>query len=127
MVMLGESWTKFRCDLDRVEVVLEMIRVNKGASVPFMHISKVKASGYIHQSETGSPHLSIDLQAEYMDVSFSHQIFSFWRSMELRFPKSSSSPSSFCSVTFKAGLRKGSLLLNDGRVCYATLLVVNLL
>ncbi|CAM0910801.1 unnamed protein product [Alopecurus aequalis] len=115
VVMLGESWAKFRCDLDRVEVILEMIRVNKGASVPFMHISKIKASGYIHHSETGSPHLSIDLQAEYMDASFSHQIFSFWRSMELRFPKSSSSASSFCSVTFKAGLRKGSLLLNDGR------------
>lgn len=115
VVMLGESWAKFKCDLDGVEVILEMIQVNKGTSVPFMHISKIKVCGYIHQSEKESPHLSIDLQAEYMDVSFSHQIFSFWRSMELRFPKSSSSASSFCSVTFKAGLRKGSLLLNDGR------------
>lgn len=101
--------------------------MSKGASVPFMHISKIKAGGYIHQSETDMLHLSVDLQAEYMDISFSHQIFSFWRSIELRFPKSSSSASSFCSVTFKAGLRKGSLLLNDGRVSYATLLVVNLL
>jgi hypothetical protein len=127
VVMFGESWAKFKCDLDRGEVILEMIQVDKGASVPFMHISKIKVSGYIDQSEMKSPHLSVDLQAEYMDVSFSHQIFSFWRSMELRFPKSSSSASSFCSVTFKAGLRKGSLLLNDGRVCYATLLVVDFL
>ncbi|VAI88392.1 unnamed protein product [Triticum turgidum subsp. durum] len=115
VVMLGESWVKFKCDLDRVKVILEMIQVSKGASVPFMHISKIKAGGYIHQSETDMLHLSVDLQAEYMDVSFSHQIFSFWRSIELRFPKSSSSASSFCSVTLKAGLRKGSLLLNDGR------------
>ncbi|EMS47217.1 Putative vacuolar protein sorting-associated protein 13A [Triticum urartu] len=115
VVMLGESWVKFKCDLDRVKVILEMIQVSKGTSVPFMHISKIKAGGYIHQSETDMPHLSVDLQAEYMDVSFSHQIFSFWRSIELRFPKSSSSASSFCSVTFKVGLRKGSLLLNDGR------------
>jgi hypothetical protein len=127
VVMLGESWVKFKCDLDRGEVILEMIQVNKGASVPFMHISKIKVSGYIDQLEMESPRLSVDLQAEYMDISFSHQIFSFWRSMELRFPKSSSSASSFCSATFKAGLRKGSLLLNDGRVCYATLLVVDLL
>uniref|UniRef100_A0A453S1U3 Vacuolar protein sorting-associated protein 13 VPS13 adaptor binding domain-containing protein n=1 Tax=Aegilops tauschii subsp. strangulata TaxID=200361 RepID=A0A453S1U3_AEGTS len=111
----GESWVKFKCDLDRVKVILEMIQVSKGASVPFMHISKIKAGGYIHQSETDMLHLSVDLQAEYMDISFSHQIFSFWRSIELRFPKSSSSASSFCSVTLKAGLRKGSLLLNDGR------------
>uniref|UniRef100_A0ACD5WZJ8 Uncharacterized protein n=1 Tax=Avena sativa TaxID=4498 RepID=A0ACD5WZJ8_AVESA len=115
VVMLGESCAKFKCDLDRVEVILKVVQVNKGTSVPFMLISKIKVSGYIHQSEMESPHLSVDLQAEYMDVSLSHQIFSFWRSMELRFPKSSSSSSSFCSVTFKAGLRKGSLLLNDGR------------
>ncbi|PNT66537.1 hypothetical protein BRADI_3g13757v3 [Brachypodium distachyon] len=114
VVMVGDSWVKFRCDLDRVKIILEMIQGNKGTSVPFMHTSKIKAGGYIHKSETDLLHLSVDLQAEYLDVGFSHQIFSFWRSVELRYPKSSSA-SSFCSVTLKVGLRKGSLLLNDGR------------
>ncbi|XP_040382901.1 uncharacterized protein LOC102719317 isoform X2 [Oryza brachyantha] len=115
VVSLGDSKMNFRCDLDSIKIILEMIRGDKGTSVPFMHISKAKAAGYIHQPEGNLLHFSVDLQAEYMDVGFSHQIFSFCRSMELKFPVSSSSASSFYSVTFKAGLRKGSLLLNDGR------------
>uniref|UniRef100_A0A0E0AQ59 Uncharacterized protein n=1 Tax=Oryza glumipatula TaxID=40148 RepID=A0A0E0AQ59_9ORYZ len=111
----GDSRMNFRCDLDRMKIILEMIQGDKGTSVPFMHISKAKATGYIHQPEGKPLHLSVDLQAEYMDVGFSHQIFSFCRSMELKFPVSSSSASSFYSVTFKVGLRKGSILLNDGR------------
>ena len=91
-----------------------------------MHISKVKSSGYVHQSERNLEHLSVDLQAEYMDASFSHQIFNFWHNMELKFPAASSA-SSFYSVAFKAGLRKGSLLLNDGRVSSVTVLLVPLL
>ncbi|KAL6659540.1 hypothetical protein ACP70R_003580 [Stipagrostis hirtigluma subsp. patula] len=114
MVMSSDSCMKFKCDLERMKVMLEMIQENKGTSVPFVHVSKVKACGYIRQSERNSEHVFVDLQSECMDVSFSHQIFSFWRNMELKFPSASSS-SSFCSVTFKAGLRKGSLLLNDGR------------
>ncbi|TKW09291.1 hypothetical protein SEVIR_6G085000v4 [Setaria viridis] len=114
VVMSGDSCMNFKCDLERMKIMLEMIQENKGTSVPFLHISKVKSSGYIHQSAKGLEHVSVDLQAEYMDASFSHQIFSFWRNMELKFPAASSAPS-FCSVTFKAGLRKGSLLLNDGR------------
>uniref|UniRef100_A0A0Q3SS11 Uncharacterized protein n=1 Tax=Setaria italica TaxID=4555 RepID=A0A0Q3SS11_SETIT len=110
----GDSCMNFKCDLERMKIMLEMIQENKGTSVPFLHISKVKSSSYIHQSAKGLEHVSVDLQAEYMDASFSHQIFSFWRNMELEFPAASSAPS-FCSVTFKAGLRKGSLLLNDGR------------
>ncbi|EEC82816.1 hypothetical protein OsI_27603 [Oryza sativa Indica Group] len=115
VVSLGDSRMNFRCDLDRMKIILEMIQGDKGTSVPFMHISKAKAAGYIHQPEGKPLHLSVDLQAEYMDVGFSHQIFSFCRSMELKFPVSSSSASSFYSVTFKVGLRKGSILLNDGR------------
>ncbi|OEL27452.1 putative vacuolar protein sorting-associated protein 13A [Dichanthelium oligosanthes] len=115
VVMSGDSCMNFKCDLERMKIMLEMIQENKGTSVPFLHISKVKSSGYIHQSERGLEHISADLQAEYMDVSLSHQIFSFWRNMELKFPAASSSASSFYTVTFKAGLRKGSLLLNDGR------------
>jgi len=114
VVMSGDSCMNFKCDLERMKIMLEMIQENKGTSVPFLHISKVKSSGYIHQSERSLQHVSVDLQAEYMDASFSHQIFSFWRNMELKFPAASSA-SSFYYVTFKAGLRKGSLLLNDGR------------
>uniref|UniRef100_A0A0E0LQM8 C2 domain-containing protein n=1 Tax=Oryza punctata TaxID=4537 RepID=A0A0E0LQM8_ORYPU len=113
--LLGDSRMNFRCDLDRMKIILEMIQGDRGTSVPFMHISKAKAAGYIYQPEGNPLHLSVDLQAEYMDVGFSHQIFSFCRSMELKFPVSSSSASSFYSVTFKVGLRKGSILLNDGR------------
>lgn len=123
VVISGDSCMNFKCDLDSMKIMLEMIQDNKGTSVPFLHISKVKSSGYIHQSAMGLEHVSVDLQAEYMDASFSHQIFSFWRNMELKFPATSSA-SSFCSVTFKAGLRKGSLLLNDGRVSSVTLLLV---
>lgn len=114
VVMSGDSCINFRCDLERLKVLLEMIQENKGTSVPFVHISKVKSSGYVRQSERNLEHLSVDLQAEYMDVSFSHQIFNFWHNMELKFPAASSA-SSFYSVAFKAGLRKGSLLLSDGR------------
>jgi hypothetical protein len=123
VVMSGDSCMHFKCDLERMKIILEMIQENKGTSVPFLHISKVKSSGYIHQSERTLQHVSVDLQAEYMDVSFSHQIFSFWRNMELKFPAASSA-SSFYYVTFKAGLRKGSLLLNDGRVSCVTWLLV---
>ncbi|CAO2190040.1 unnamed protein product [Urochloa humidicola] len=114
VVMSGVSCMNFKCDLERMKIMLEMIQENKGTSVPFLHISKIKSSGYIHQSAKGLEHVSVDLQAEYMDASFSHQIFSFWRNVDLKLPAASSA-SSFCSVTFKAGLRKGSLLLNDGR------------
>ncbi|WVZ95400.1 hypothetical protein U9M48_041168 [Paspalum notatum var. saurae] len=114
LVMSGDRFLNFKCDLERMKIMLEMIQENKCTSVPFVNISKVKTSGYIHGSERNLEHLSIDVQAEYMDVSFSHQIFSFWHNMELKFPATSSA-SSFYSVTFKAGLRKGSLLLNDGR------------
>jgi hypothetical protein len=126
VVMSGDSCMNFKCDLERLKVMLEMIQENKGTSVPFVHISKVKSSGYVHQSERNLEHLSVDLQAEYMDLSFSHQIFNFWHNMELKFPAASSA-SSFYSVTFKAGLRKGSLLLNDGRVSSVTVLLVPLL
>ncbi|TVU00729.1 hypothetical protein EJB05_53839 [Eragrostis curvula] len=114
VVMSNDSCLNFKCDFERMKVMLEMIQKSKGTSAPFVHISKVKACGYIHQSERNLEHLFLDIQAEYMDVSFSHQIFSFWRNMELTFPAASSA-SSYSSVTFKAGLRKGSLLLNDGR------------
>ncbi|KAJ1266962.1 hypothetical protein BS78_07G020000 [Paspalum vaginatum] len=114
LVMSGDRCLNFKCDLERMKIMLEMIQENKRTSVPFFNISKVKTSGYIDQSERNLEHLSIDVQAEHMDVSFSHQIFSFWRNVELKFPATSSA-SSFYSVTFKAGLRKGSLLLNDGR------------
>ncbi|AQK78315.1 pleckstrin homology (PH) domain-containing protein [Zea mays] len=126
VVMSGDSCINFRCDLERLKVLLEMIQENKGTSVPFVHISKVKSSGYVRQSERNLEHLSVDLQAEYMDVSFSHQIFNFWHNMELKFPAASSA-SSFYSVAFKAGLRKGSLLLSDGRVSSVTVLLVPLL
>ncbi|KAL6856895.1 hypothetical protein ACP4OV_018277 [Aristida adscensionis] len=115
VVMSSDRYVKFKCDLEKMKIMLEMIQENKGTSVPFVHVSKVKACGFARQSERNFEHLFVDLQAECMDVSFSHQIFSFWRSMELKFPSASSSSSS-CPVTFKAGLRKGSLLLNDGRV-----------
>ncbi|KAF8712705.1 hypothetical protein HU200_028469 [Digitaria exilis] len=114
VVMSGDSCVNFKCDLERMKIMLEMIQENKGTSVPFLHISKVKSAGYIHPSERSLEHVFVDLQAEYMDVSLSHQIFSFWRNMELKFPTTSST-SSVYSVIFKAGLRKGSLLLNDGR------------
>lgn len=126
VVMSGDSCMSFKCDLERLKIMLEMIQEKKGTSVPFVHISKVKSSGYVHQSERNLEHVSVDLQAEYMDVSFSHQIFNFWHNMELRFPAASSA-SSFYSVAFKAGLRKGSLLLNDGRVSSVAVLLVPLI
>jgi hypothetical protein len=121
VVMSSGRSLKFKCDFERIKVMLEMIQKNKGTSTPFVHISKVKACGYIHQSEGNLEHLFVDLQAEYMDVSFSHQIFSFWHNIEFKFPSASSAPS-YCSMTFKVGLRKGSLLLNDGRVSCVMLL-----
>lgn len=103
------------CNVEKVKLMLEMVQNHKTISIPFMHVSQVKVGANLYRKHREEAQIFIEVEVESFDAGFSHQIFNFWSCSHFKIPETTSSHISRHSVVFKVHLRKGSLLLSDGR------------
>ncbi|XP_019702812.1 uncharacterized protein [Elaeis guineensis] len=111
---LGKSYVILTCNLEKVKVMLEMVQNHKAISIPFIHISQVEVGASLYKMDRELLQIFVEVQVESLDVGFSHQIFNFWSCSHFKIPETTSRISHHY-VAFKLHLRKGSLLLSDGR------------
>lgn len=115
---VGNSYVRLKCNVEKMRAILEMIHNHKVSSIPFVHISLIKVGTELSRKQGELLHIFSEVQVESFDVGLSHQIFNFWSCCQFNVPQTGSSWNLCHCMAFKVHLKKGSLLLSDGRWSY---------
>ncbi|ONK64446.1 uncharacterized protein A4U43_C07F26050 [Asparagus officinalis] len=115
---IGKTWVKLQFNMEKVRAILEMVHDQNISSMPFILISQIKLETNGQKRQGELMHFSTEVHVESVDVGLSYQIFNFWSNSELQLPERSSSPFPCHCIVCHVHLRKGSLLLSDGRAIF---------
>lgn len=115
---IGERSVNLNIELEMLKVLLNILQNGKeDISIPFMQINSTKVAVHSTKRDAELVNWLVEIKAEMMDMGLSYQVFGFLSNIQLEFPEMETSKSS-CSFLLKVHLRKGSILLSDGRVCF---------
>ncbi|CAL9110355.1 unnamed protein product [Musa acuminata var. zebrina] len=117
-MIICEGCVELKCNLEKMRVTLEMVQNYDITSIPFMHVSQVKAGASLCRKQGELVYISSEIIVESLDIGVSYQVLYFWSCYKLRVPETASSPIFRHCLAFKVHFKKGSLLLSDGRWSY---------
>ncbi|WOK94697.1 hypothetical protein Cni_G03402 [Canna indica] len=116
-MIISENCIELKCHLDRMRVMLEMVLNSEKKSIPFMHVSQMRIGISLSRKQRELIDMSSEISVESFDIGVSYQVLYFWSCFLIEIPEKASSPVSH-HLVFKVHLKKGSLLLSDGRWSY---------
>ncbi|KAK6259268.1 hypothetical protein SCA6_013742 [Theobroma cacao] len=114
LIISGKN-AKLKCILDKTGGTVGFQGNENVNSWPLFQIFQVSVETEICNIQEKPVHFNLGVQCERLDVWLSHQTFFFLHDVRFDVPGSRSSRYNFGSMEFKIQLRKGSLLLSDGR------------
>ncbi|XP_022765514.1 uncharacterized protein LOC111310374 isoform X3 [Durio zibethinus] len=114
LIISGKN-VKFKCILENISGALGFQGDEYVNSWPLFQIFQVNVETEICKIQEKPVHANLGVQCDRLDVWLSHQIFFFLHNVSFDVPGSRSSQYNLGSMEFKIQLRKGSLLLSDGR------------
>ncbi|XP_074563233.1 LOW QUALITY PROTEIN: uncharacterized protein LOC141819877 [Curcuma longa] len=117
MTILDKSM-EMTFNLDQVRMRLEMVLNSEITSIPFIHVSQVRTGIIIDRKQKELVNICSDVAVQSFDIGISYQVLYFLNCFRLIVPETESSPISKNCVDLKLHLKKGTLLLSDGRWSY---------
>ncbi|XVF23437.1 hypothetical protein REPUB_Repub13aG0038400 [Reevesia pubescens] len=114
LIISGKN-AKFKCILEKASGSVGFQGDEHVNSWPVFQIFQVNVETEIYNIQEKPVHTNLKVQCDRLDIWLSHQIFLFLHDVRFDVPGSRSSQYNFGSMEFKIQLRKGSLLLSDGR------------
>lgn len=123
-VIFADNIVKLKLTLDKMRVMLEMVLSSKITSIPFMNVSHIRIAISTSRVQGKPIDMSSEVTVDSFDIGISYQVLYFCSCFQLNFSEAASSPISRNSIAFKVHLKKGSLLLSDGRVWHPTWLFI---
>lgn len=113
---------KLKVFLEKTSGTLETYEETSVNSFPLFQIFQANLEAEICGDQTQLMDANVYVQCDRLDAWLSHQILYFWHGVVFDIPTAGSSQLSLPSIYFKLQLRKVSLLISDGRVCFPFLL-----
>ncbi|XVE86346.1 hypothetical protein DITRI_Ditri18aG0027900 [Diplodiscus trichospermus] len=114
-LIIFDKSAKLKCILGKTSGTLGFRGDEYVNSWPLFQICQVVVETEICNFREKAIHVNLGVQCDMLDIWLSHQIFFFLHDVRFDFPGSGSSQYNVGNVEFKIQLRKGSLLLSDGR------------
>ncbi|XWS30007.1 hypothetical protein CRYUN_Cryun24cG0081100 [Craigia yunnanensis] len=114
LIISGKN-AKLKCILEKTSGTVGFQGNEYVNSWPLFQIFQVNVETEICNIQEKPIHVNLGVQCDRLDIWLSHQIFFFLHDVRFDVPGSRSSKYIFGSMEFKIQLRKGSLLLSDGR------------
>ncbi|KAG4203337.1 hypothetical protein ERO13_A05G394600v2 [Gossypium hirsutum] len=113
LIISGKN-AKFKCILEKTSGAVGFQGDDNVNYWPLFQIFQVNVETEICNIEEKPVHVNLEIQCDQLDVWLSHQIFFFLHDVRFDVP-GSRSQYDFGSVEFQIQLRKGSLMVSDGR------------
>lgn len=109
---------KFKSNLENLSGTIAICDDKSIPPWPLFQIYQVDVEAEISCNQMEVMHVEVEIQCDHSDVWLSHRIFYFLRGVHFNVLEARSSEFVFGGIHFKAQLKKVSLLLSDGRVCW---------
>ncbi|KAE8735729.1 DNA/RNA polymerases superfamily protein [Hibiscus syriacus] len=113
LIISGKN-AKFKCILGKTSGSVGSQGDDNANYLPLFHIFQVNVDTEICNIHKKAVQANLGIQCDHLDIWLSHQIFFFLRDVRFDVP-GSRSQYNFGSMEFKIQLRRGSLMLSDGR------------
>ncbi|KAJ1693233.1 hypothetical protein LUZ63_009931 [Rhynchospora breviuscula] len=115
---VGERFLRLKIELEMLKVLLKILQDGtEQISIPFIQITSLKVAIGSTKRNSELVNWLVEVKAEMMDMGLSYQVFGFLSNTQLELPEKETFRSS-CSLLLKVDLRRGSILLSDGRWSY---------
>ena len=109
---------KFKSSLENLSGTIAICDNKSVPPWPLFQIYQVDVEAEIGSNLMEVMHVEVEIQCDHSDVRLSHRIFYVLRGVHFNVLEAQSSKFVFGEIHFKARLKKVSLLLSDGRVCW---------
>jgi hypothetical protein len=109
---------KFNSNLEKLSGTIIICDDKSVPSWPLFQIYQVDVEVQISNNQMELMNVEVEIQCNRSDLSLSHRVLYFFHGVCFNVPKVESSEFAFGQINIKAHVRKVSLLLSDGRVCW---------
>lgn len=131
LVFSGRT-AKIKSNLEKINGTMGVPKGKGSPSWPLFEFSRVNVEAEINELDL--LHTNLEVQCDSLEIWFSYHIFYLCKHMRFRFPETGSGQFTFSGGDLNIKLKKISVLLTDGRVCFffvvlitTSFLVVNIL
>lgn len=114
-LLVAGKVVKVKCVLEKTSCSVVICEHRSVNSWPFFHVSLISAESEISLTERTPPNVIVEVQCDRLDVWLSYEVLFFWHDLQFDNSEPGSSEHVFVQLDLRIRLRKGSLLLSDGR------------